>query len=64
MSKQSENDTFGFNVLFSLMGTALLGVAGFIALQVMHLPVIEQKLEDYISATDKRIEKLEVHLIN
>ena len=58
-----------FNMLFSAMGVCLLGVACWIASSVAHLPAIEQKIDDFVTAagvrftdTDAKIADHEVRL--
>jgi hypothetical protein len=55
-----------FNILFSAMGLLLLGVAGWIATSVAHIPSIEQKLDDFMITANQvlvdhegRLRKLE-----
>jgi len=55
-----------FNILFSAMGMLLLGVAGWIAMSVAHIPSIEQKLDDFMITAntilmdhESRLRKLE-----
>ena len=43
-----------FNMIFSALGVVLLGVAGWIATSVAHLPAIEQKMDDFIAAAGVR----------
>lgn len=47
-------ETRTFNMLFTAMGTLLLGVACWIAASVAHLPAIEQKMDDFIAAAGAR----------
>lgn len=56
-----------FHLFFSGMATALLSIAGWIAVSVAHLPGIEQKLDDYINQAttelsdhEARIRKIEL----
>lgn len=58
MRTQNESDTYLFNIIFSAMGMVLMGVAGWIAVSVAHLPAIEQKLDDYIISADNKLADL------
>lgn len=58
----SKNNIDIYNKLFSGMGIVLLSIAAWIGVNVAHLPVIEQKLNDFITATDKTLTDHETRL--
>jgi hypothetical protein len=56
------SDTYAFNILFSGLGTLLLGVAGWVGANVSHIPAIEQKIELYNEAINKSLNNHEQRL--
>lgn len=68
MADKAKSEIHTFNMLFTGMGLLLLGIAGWIAASVAHIPSIDQKLEDFIKTAtstfsdhETRIRNLEGH---
>lgn len=51
-----------FNVLFSIMGTVIISLIGWAALNISHIPLIEQRIDNFMLTVNTELRDHEERL--